>query len=94
MTKKEVDDLVSGNVYKTRDALALFGVDLAADRAKWETWKELIQNMVTRRNNIVHHNDNASDLSFRDISEYINSSIKYIEFIVTACKATKRKSRK
>lgn len=88
MTRKEVDDLVSGNVYKTKDALALVGVNLAADGAKWEGWKELIQNMVTRRNNIVHHNDDASDLSLGDIRQYIASTVAYIEFIVAACEAT------
>lgn len=85
MTRKEVDDLVSGNVYRTRDALVLVGVDLAADKLTWETWKELIQNIVTRRNNIVHHNDDASDLSFGDIRQYIASVSNYIDFIVAAC---------
>jgi hypothetical protein len=85
MTRKEVDDLVSGNVYRTRDALALVGVDLAVDKSTWETWKELIQNIVTRRNSIVHHNDDASDLSLGDIRQYITSASNYIDFIVAAC---------
>jgi RiboL-PSP-HEPN len=85
MTKKEVDDLVSGNVFKTKDALALVGIDLSTDKASWETWKELIQAMVTRRNNIVHHNDDASDLSLGDIRGYIKSTISYIDFIVFSC---------
>lgn len=87
ITKKEVDDLVSGNVYKTKDALALVGVDLTTDKSKWEAWKDLIQAIVTRRNNIVHHNDDASDISFGDIRSYINSMIEYNKFIVTSCKA-------
>jgi hypothetical protein len=85
MTRKEVDDLVSGNVYRTKDALAYLGVDLANDKATWEVWKELIQTIVTRRNNIVHHNDDASDLSLGDIRQYIASVRDYIDFIVTAC---------
>lgn len=87
MTKKEVDDLVSGNVYRTRDALALVGVDLSADKATWETWKELIQNIVTRRNNIVHRNDEASDLSFGDVRQYIDCTDAYIDFIIATCDA-------
>lgn len=85
MTRKEIDELVSGNVFKTKDALALVGVELAADKAKWESWKELIQSMVTKRNNIVHHNDAASDLSLGDIRQYINLTVSYIDFIVGAC---------
>lgn len=87
MTKKEVDDLVSGNVYRTRDALALVGIELAVQKAQWELWKESIQAIVTRRNNIVHHNDDASDISLGDIKGYITSIIEYIDFIVTACQS-------
>jgi RiboL-PSP-HEPN len=85
MTRKEVDDLVSGNVYRTKEALAYVGVDLAIDKANWEMWKELIQTIVTRRNNIVHHNDDASDLSLGDVRQYIASARSYIDFIVNAC---------
>ncbi|WP_369943694.1 HEPN domain-containing protein [Xanthomonas medicagonis] len=88
MTRKEVDDLVSGNVYRTKEALAYVGVDLASDKATWEMWKELIQTIVTRRNNIVHHNDDASDLSLGDIRQYLSSARSYIDFIVNACQAT------
>lgn len=89
MTKKEVDDLVSGNVYKTKDALALVGIDLAIDKSKWELWKEMIQTIVTRRNNIVHHNDDASDISLGDIRTYIKTVIEYIDFVLDACNSTR-----
>lgn len=88
MTRKEVDDLVSGNVYRTKEALAYVGVDLASDKANWETWKDLIQTVVTKRNNIVHHNDDASDISLGDICSYIASARDYIDFIVEACMGT------
>lgn len=90
MTRKDVDDLVSGNVYRTKDALTYVGVDLANDKASWELWKELIQTIVTRRNNIVHHNDDASDLSLGDIRQYIGSARAYIDFIVNACRPVAR----
>jgi hypothetical protein len=90
LSKKEVDDLVSGNVYKTKESLFLVGVDLASNRSEWETWKELIQTIVTRRNNIVHHNDDASDLSFSDIRAYIQSVHKYLDFICIACGAANK----
>lgn len=85
MTKKEVDDLVSGNVYRTKEALALVGIELAADKAQWESWKDSIQAIVTRRNNVVHHNDDASDLSLGDIRICIESIISYIDFVIQAC---------
>lgn len=85
MTKREIDDAVSGNVYKTKDSLLIVGVDLAFDNAKWETWKDLIQSIVTRRNNIVHHDDDASDLSFGDIRLYIDNVKEYLKFISEAC---------
>lgn len=85
MTSKEIDDLVSGNVYKTKEALAIVGIDLGSNEAEWAFWKELIQNIVTRRNNIVHHNDDASDLSLGDVRGYIQSLIRYIEFIESSC---------
>lgn len=85
MTKREVDDLVSGNVYRTKDALSLVGVNLAHKPADWETWKDIIQTIVTRRNNIVHHNDDASNLSFADVRSHISSMIQYIDFIVESC---------
>ncbi len=85
MTKKEIDDLVSGNVYRTKEALALVGIELGAQKDEWESWKDSIQAIVTRRNNIVHHNDDASDLSLGDIKLYIKSIINYIDFVIHAC---------
>lgn len=85
ISKKEIDDLVSGNVYKTKSAFLILGIDLAYDAVEWETWKELIQTIVTRRNNVVHYNDNASDLSFGDIKTYIKSVEAYLDFINNAC---------
>ena len=90
LSKKEVDDLVSGSVHKTRESLLLVGVDLASNRSEWETWKELIQTMVTRRNNIVHHNGDASDLSFSDIRAYIKSVQEYLDFVGIACDAANK----
>lgn len=87
MTKKEVDDLVSGNVHKTKEALSIVGVDLAANTEDWEGWKDKIQTLVTRRNNIVHHNDNASDLSLGDINSYVQMILDYIDFIVSVCQS-------
>lgn len=92
MTKKEVDDMVSGNVYRTREALAIVGVELSDNKEQWESWKDSIQAIVTRRNNIVHHNDDASDLSMGDIKVHIQSIINYIDFVVATCLTQKMPS--
>lgn len=85
MSRKEVDEMVSGNVYKTKEALALVGVDISKNKSTWESWKDLIQAIVTRRNNIVHHNDDASDISFSDVNSYIMSMISYIDYVIGEC---------
>lgn len=87
MTKKEIDDLVSGNVYRTKDALALVGVELIAEKDQWEPWRESVQSIVTRRNRIVHYNDDATDISLGDIKSFIKTFLGYIEFLVSACAA-------
>lgn len=87
MTKKEIDDLVSGSVYRTKEALALVGVELIAEKDQWESWKESVQAIVTRRNRIVHHNDDATDISLGDINNFIKTFLGYIEFLVSACAA-------
>lgn len=92
MTKKEVDDMVSGNVYRTKEALAIVGVELSDNKEQWESWKDSIQAIVTRRNNIVHHNDDASDLSMGDIKVHIQSIINYIDFVVATCLTQKMPS--
>lgn len=92
MTKKEVDDMVSGNVYRTREALAIVGVELSDNKEQWESWKDSIQAIVTRRNNIIHHNDDASDLSMGDIKVHIQSIINYIDFVVATCLTQKMPS--
>ena len=76
------------NAYRTKEALAIVGVDVTIDKPQWEAWKDLIQSIITRRNNIVHHNDDASDISLGDVRTFINSVIEYIDFIVASCKAT------
>lgn len=91
ITEKEIDDLVSGNVYKTKDVFYLLGVDLSIDAPKWESWKDLIQTIVTKRNNIIHHNDSAIDISLGDIRENIAMIKEYMFFIAKTCEITKNK---
>lgn len=78
--RKELDEFISGNPYKTASLFKNFGIDLGGD-ATFKEQKDRLNAIVGKRNSIVHHNDEASDISFLDIVEHIDFSIEYIENI-------------
>ncbi|MBQ4901347.1 hypothetical protein KB559_21110 [Paenibacillus sp. Marseille-P2973] len=80
ISKKDVDDIISGNVYKTISLFAKLGIDISSDE-KFSDNKDIVGTIVTKRNNIVHHNDDASDVSLPDIKSYIIQFKEYIEAI-------------
>lgn len=75
--KKEISDAISGNPYKTIKAFRLIGIDLNSDD-KFNEHKELINSIVNKRNNIIHHNDDASDISFSDLITNIDIFLEYM----------------
>ena len=46
--------------------------------------KDLVAAIVNKRNNIVHHNDVANDVSFSDVVSYIDVFISYMHAIKIA----------
>ena len=58
----------------------MFGIDLEKN-IKFNSIKELIKTIVEKRNNILHHNDNASDIGNQDILKYIGEFIEYSKII-------------
>lgn len=78
--KKEISDAISGNPYKTIKAFKLIGIDLNSDD-KFNEHKELINSIVNKRNNIIHHNDDASDISFSDLIANIDVFLEYMSSI-------------
>lgn len=64
--KKDLDNFISGNPFRTRDLLLMFGIDLDKNM-DFQKYKEVINTIVTKRNNILHHNDNASDIGNSDV---------------------------
>lgn len=78
--KKDIDDEISGNVGKTIIFFHKLGIDLTSN-SEFLPYKDIIGAIVTKRNNIVHHNDEASDLSFSDITGYIELIKEYIAII-------------
>lgn len=73
--KKDISDLISPNYYKTIKAFEKIGIDLSDSDI--ESFKDLITSRVEKRNKIVHHNDDALDLSFRDVVDTIDNFKEY-----------------
>ena len=54
----------------------MFGIDLGAID-EFNNKKDLVNQIVAKRNNILHHNDQASDLSNQDVMQYISEIRSY-----------------
>ena len=78
--RKELDDFISGNPYKTEKLFNKIGIKLY-ENSQYREHKDKVQTIVNKRNNIVHHNDSASDISFQDIDSNIKIIVAYIENI-------------
>jgi hypothetical protein len=48
---------------------------------KFNEHKELINSIVNKRNNIIHHNDDASDISFSDLIANVDVFLEYMSSI-------------
>lgn len=80
VTKKDLSDSISGNPYKTIKAFELIGIDLKSSD-KFQENKDVINSVVLKRNNIIHHNDDASDISFSDLLLNIDVFLDYMASI-------------
>ncbi|TAE71659.1 MAG: hypothetical protein EAZ85_10470 [Bacteroidetes bacterium] len=78
ITKKELDSFISGMPYRTENLFKKFGIRLFDDEI-YNHQKEKIISIVVKRNEILHYNDTASDLSFTDVSNNIDYVTEYIE---------------
>lgn len=75
--KKELDDFISGNPFRTKDLFKKLGINLNIDPV-FNSQKEQINAIVVKRNKVIHHNDDASDVSNDDLLLNINIIIEYI----------------
>lgn len=80
ISRKELADELSANPYKTIRVFRFLGVDLTKD-AEFKKYKDVVNSIVSKRNNIVHQNDVANDISFDDIEVYANIFIDYMSSI-------------
>ncbi|MBD0778475.1 hypothetical protein HPE56_11775 [Maribacter sp. ANRC-HE7] len=78
--KKDLDDHISGSPFRTIKLFRNIGVDLESND-DFNTVKEKINMIVVKRNKILHHNDDASDISFSDVLQYIKDIDKYMKIL-------------
>jgi hypothetical protein len=78
ITKKELDNFISGSPHKTEKLFEKIGIKLI-ENDKYQENKD--KTIVNKSNKIVHHNDNASDISFNDIDFNIKIILEYMENI-------------
>lgn len=76
-------DEISANPYRTLKLFQSLGIDLSK-KETFENNKDLVNTIVTKRNNIVHHNDTAADISFGDLKTYIGVIIPYMAAVKEA----------
>jgi hypothetical protein len=77
LKKKELDEYISGNPFKTRDLFKKFGIALDKNET-FNLQKDIINTIVVKRNKVVHHNDEASDISNNDLKDFIEILRKYV----------------
>lgn len=70
LKKKDLDAFISGNPFRTKELFTMFGINLD-EIDYYNQNKDSVNQIVSKRNNVLHHNDDASDLSNQDILQYI-----------------------
>ena len=83
--RKNISDMISPNYWKTKETFERIGIDIS--RPEIDTFKEYLITIVEKRNKIVHHNDEASDLSFNDIVSAIDQFKAYTQCLFDAISA-------
>lgn len=77
---KDLEEHLSGNPFRTKELFGYIGIRLK-NHDGWENHKDQINSIILKRNRIIHHNDDASDLSFGDIIMYVDAIIEYVQEI-------------
>jgi hypothetical protein len=80
ISRQDISDNLSANPYKTIKLFEYLGINLNSQEG-FSDKKTLVNSIVTKRNNIIHHNDTAMDISFSDLKNYIDIFLIYIKSI-------------
>ena len=78
ITKEHLDHYISANTIKTKNLFKDFGINLEDDEI-FSSQKEGIDLIVSKRNKIMHHGDEASDVSGDDLINNIQLLTEYIK---------------
>lgn len=78
--KEDISEIISPNPHKTLKLFNRLGVNLM-DVDGFRNHKSVVGSVVSKRNNIVHHNDQASDITMGDLLSYIDVFLIYIKEI-------------
>lgn len=91
LKKKDLDGFISGNPFRTKELFIMFGINLE-EIDYYNQNKDTVNQIVVKRNNILHHNDDASDLSNQDILNYVTEIKNYCKKLdeQIECKITNR----
>ena len=76
--KKELDNYISGSPFRTKDLFKKLGILLEKNET-FNSQKDVINSIVVKRNQVIHYNDDASDISNMDLKDYIDAIYEYIE---------------
>jgi hypothetical protein len=77
VSKRSLDQYISGNPSKTARLFGWIGFKLDEDD-DFNKKLEIIENLVSKRNAILHHKDSAGDVSIADVLAYIREVQEYI----------------
>ncbi|PAJ71832.1 hypothetical protein CJF42_24545 [Pseudoalteromonas sp. NBT06-2] len=66
ISANDIDKNVSANPYTTAPFFIRLGIDLNKN-SNYSDLSDLVETIVNKRNSIVHHNDNATDITFDDV---------------------------
>lgn len=77
--RKDISNMVSPNYGKTIKTFERIGINIS--KPEVTAFKDYLAATVEKRNRIVHHNDEASDLSFTDIIETIDQFRAYTQCV-------------
>ena len=83
ITPKDIDTELSGNPFRTANFFRKLGIN-AEKIVEFQDSKDLVNTVVAKRNNVIHHNDSAADISMGDILLYATHFKRYMVAINTA----------
>lgn len=82
ITRDDIDSFLSANPYRTQELFKFFGVNWENEDERLSTlYKDVIKQIVTLRNKIIHYNDDASNVSLGDVCTYIVQVKEYLSIL-------------